>query len=476
MVDSLVRPTTPSRVTSAEPSPDAVGALAWLNLRRRTCGLEFQRIPFSESREWSFDEARGRLRHHTGSFFAIEGLRARAGRPAHFEWLQPIIDQPEIGVLGFLAQHRDRVLHLLVQSKAEPGNIGGVQLAPTVQATWSNYTRAHHGKPTLFLDHFLKTNPEQILVDQLQSEQGSRFLGKRNRNMVVMLPSSARLEVDENVFRWLPLPVVQELLGYDHVVNTDARSVLACLQACHRVVTAQVQGEAAGWWSEEIALSAATSGEKSACSETELLAWLCDRRCHYRVERAAVPLGSLEGWTVGRDEISRSDGRGLQVIAISVDAPDREVPHWDQPIVTSPGVGRVVFLCRRVRGVLHFLVQARPEPGTFDSVELCPTIQLAGDEHERTPYLGAADAASPEQVIVHTRQSEEGGRFFQDEVLYQVVLQGDAAALPAHDDYRWLTLGQIDGLLRFSNVFTNEARSLLAQFRPSGLERAPARR
>ena len=43
----------------------------------------------------------------------------------------------------------------LLQSKIEPGNINGVQLSPTVQATKSNYLRKHGGKNTV-LDYLLK--------------------------------------------------------------------------------------------------------------------------------------------------------------------------------------------------------------------------------------------------------------------------------------------------------------------------------
>ena len=78
----------------------------------------------------------------------------------------------------------------MMQAKIEPGNLNIVQLSPTLQATRSNYTRVHGGKSPNYLEYFNGERDVYVLVDQLQSEQGARFLQKRNRNIIV--------EVDEN--------------------------------------------------------------------------------------------------------------------------------------------------------------------------------------------------------------------------------------------------------------------------------------
>lgn len=59
-------------------------------------------------------------------------------------------------------------------------------------------------------------------------------------------------------------------------------------------------------------------------------------------------------------------------------------------------------------------------------------------------------------------QTEEGGRFFLDATRYVVIELPEAEPVERPENYRWLTLGQIKELLRLSNVFTNEARSLIA--------------
>ena len=89
-----------------------------------------------------------------------------------------------------------------MQAKIEPGNINLVQLSPTLQATRSNYTCVHKGKKPLYLDYFTGEKNVYVLVDQLQSEQGARFLHKRNRNIIVEVPENEDLEVYNN-FIWV---------------------------------------------------------------------------------------------------------------------------------------------------------------------------------------------------------------------------------------------------------------------------------
>jgi oxidase EvaA len=136
---------------------------------------------------------------------------------------QPFIEQREIGTLGFIARLRDGSLDLLVHAKAEPGNVGIIQLAPTCQATASNRDRVHGGELPPFSSYFDNIAGD-ILCDTLQSEHGSRFLGKLNRNVFVV----DDVDTDYSLHRWIPFELFKTLLGIDFLVNTDARSVLCC--------------------------------------------------------------------------------------------------------------------------------------------------------------------------------------------------------------------------------------------------------
>src|ERR1044072_4989401 len=112
----------------------------WLDERRRTHAYEVTRVPLEDLDGWRTDERTGDIGHRSGGFFALRGIRVDTNRRAIGSWSQPIIVQPEIGMLGLVVTVVDGEVHCLLQAKMEPGNINLLQLSPTVQATRSNYT------------------------------------------------------------------------------------------------------------------------------------------------------------------------------------------------------------------------------------------------------------------------------------------------------------------------------------------------
>ena len=80
------------------------------------------------------------------------------------EWDQPYIDQPEIGLLGLFGVHIEDKIRFALQMKVEPGNRGGTQLSPTVQATKSNQKGVHGGRKVRYLDIFLDRKEEIKII------------------------------------------------------------------------------------------------------------------------------------------------------------------------------------------------------------------------------------------------------------------------------------------------------------------------
>ncbi|MFZ3597759.1 NDP-hexose 2,3-dehydratase family protein [Streptomyces sp. BH104] len=421
----------------AHTATDAVPG--WLAAHRRAGGAVVRRIPFAELDNWSFDPDTGNLGHSSGRFFTIEGLHV-AG-PDH-TWQQPIIVQPEIGILGILAKEFDGVLHFLMQAKMEPGNPNLVQLSPTVQATRSNYTQAHGGAAVKYLEHFLEPARERVLTDVLQSEHGSWFYRKRNRNMIVEVGADVDVPVDD-AFRWLTLGQLAALLRLDNVVNMDARTVLASAP-CR------------------------PGGPLALSSDAGLLAWFTGERARHDVRVRRMPLRDISGWRVGEDAVSRPDGRFFDVVAVRVEGAGREVAGWSQPIIEPVRPGVVGFALRVFDGVPHVLVHARVEGGLLDTAELAPTVQCVPENYPagagpRPPFLDALLDAPPERVLYATVHSEEGGRFRNAESRYLIV-ETDESRTPAQapPGYHWATPGQLNRLAGHSRYLNVQARTLLA--------------
>jgi dTDP-4-dehydro-6-deoxy-alpha-D-glucopyranose 2,3-dehydratase len=418
---------------------------------------------------WNFQEDTGNLVHRSGRFFSIEGLNVATNFGSVPHWMQPIINQPEIGILGFLTKRIHGVLHFLVQAKMEPGNVNGLQVSPTVQATHSNYTKAHGGKQVHYLEWFLGCERSHCLVDQLQSEQGARFLVKRNRNVIVQVRDDEPIEVLDGFF-WLTLGQLFRLLKMDNIVNMDSRTVLSCI----RYVSADegLQHEATipsfDDFAGDVLISSCIAEKFCLHTFDTLISWLTRMKTTYTLHVQRVPLNQVKGWHFDGNVIRHHTGRFFSVIGVEVRIDSREVPAWHQPLIESAKGGIICFVCQKKDGVLHFLVQARVEPGNFDCLEMAPTIQLTPGNYDANrpetlpPFSNLLLAPGTATVRYDVLQSEEGGRFYHDQNRYLILELDPACDLPLPGNYVWMTIRQMKEFIRFNNYFNIEARGLLS--------------
>ncbi|MET9294024.1 NDP-hexose 2,3-dehydratase family protein [Streptomyces sp. NPDC003077] len=446
------------------PLTSAADFHAWWEDRHRVSRHHVEQVDFADLTDWDFDGRTGNLAHSSGRFFSVEGLEAREGGAV--TWQQPIINQPEIGILGIVVKAFDGVLHCLMQAKMEPGNINALQLSPTVQATRSNYTQVHRGGRTPYLEYFAGPDRGEVLVDVLQSEQGAWFWRKRNRNMVVLVTGD--VPVLDN-YHWLSLEQLRALTCLDNVVNMDARTVLSCMPFAFPD-EAEVRGD--GSFRDALIRSYQYQADPATAparhSSAEILSWFIEAKTRCDWSARLVPLREVAGWSHDRRELSDAAGRQFRVIGVSVEAGDREVKRWTQPLLAPRGQGRAVFLTRRVDGVLHLLAQARPEYGLMDMVEMAPTVHLLPGEDVsdiQHPYLRAAvtDGAREGHVVRYDSvQSEEGGRFYHALTRYQVIEVPPDAPDTIAPSHLWVTVRQLQDLLYHGHYLNIEARSLLA--------------
>ncbi|MFD9718066.1 NDP-hexose 2,3-dehydratase family protein [Streptomyces sp. NPDC059076] len=417
--------------------------------------------PLAELEGWRQDPDTGNLHHHSGGFFSVEGLSTSRPRGPVQHWTQPVIHQPEIGVLGLLVKEFDGVLRALVQAKVEPGNRNGLQLAPTVQATRSNYLRVHQGKPVPYLEFFREPWRHRQIADVRQSEQGSWFYRKRNRNMVVEAVGEVPLL---DGFIWLTIGEIQELLAVEDTVNMDLRSVLSCLPLTGPGLDTVLRSDGSGFRGALVRSCATASGSRHPTGE--LLHWMTEMRTRTEVSARLLPLDRLSGWQRTPERISHESGEFFSVIGVDVTAGGREVAHWSQPMIRQHGRGVIALLVAEFDGVLHALMHARVEPGFLDVVELAPTVQCIPDSLAALPatarpeFLDTVLSAAPEQIRYDTVLSEEGGRFYH--ALNRYLIVEVAPTKIEHPDYRWTAVHQLTELLRHSHYLNIQARSLVA--------------
>lgn len=432
----------------------------WIEKRNREVKVQVDRVPFSQLEKWYID-SEGSVRHDSGKFFSIEGIKIETDYESKKSWTQPIINQPEVGYLGILTKEIDGILYFLMQAKIEPGNVNCVQISPTLQATKSNYSRVHQGKAPHYLEYFVNAKPNQIILDQLQSEQGARFLRKRNRNIIIKVEEDVP-ELED--FRWMTLGQIKEMMGYDNMVNMDTRTVLSGLNIAEFTSLAD-DLTLMGNHGKDYLLSSTTN--HSLFTINNHLSWLANLKAKYDLFVSPYPINQMSDWQLKEDEILRPDGLFFRIIGVNVTIENREVSSWCQPLVQPMQEGVCAYIIKKIHGVYHFLVQAKMECGNFDVLELAPTLQcLTGkvpSNHEHRPvFYDFIMNAPKDRIIYDVKQSEEGGRFYHEQNRNMIVEVGDAFPIEVPERYTWMTLEQIYQFLRFNNYLNIQSRSLIA--------------
>lgn len=458
MVSHSEYPFIESLKSVAGVSGDVSHIVHWLKEQNEKIKVHIERINFNDMQGWCFDTQKSIIHHHSGRFFSIEGIRVNTNWAGIGEWDQPIINQPEIGYLGFIVKKIDGVLHFLTQAKIEPGNVNKVQLSPTIQATRSNCMRIHKGKRPHYLEYFENCPAKMVLYDQLQSEQGSRFLQKRNRNMIIQVDDDIPLL---NNFVWLTLGQLKQLICYDNVINMDTRSVLSSI-TCSFFQSYSINAQSQG-----LIMDSALFANDGVHSLDEILHVITDLKCRHELQVDKIPLYSVRDWHIKPDEISRLDDKEFKVIAVDVSISNREVVNWQQPMIQPTQQGLFAFICKKMNGVIHYAVQLKLECGLRDIIEMAPTVQCHLDDTNaqnnlEIAFLNYVLSAPLHQIIIDVMQSEEGGRFYHEQNRNIVVMADEQFSNTLPENYIWLTLNQLHFFVQFNNFLNIQARSLLA--------------
>jgi len=203
----------------------------WFNKKRKESDMIVEEIGINELDKWDVDPSSGNVKHESGGFFEVIGVKVsntfdrEVGKKG---WTQPMIAKNPGGILGIIMKRINNIPHYLLQAKAEPGNIGKLQLSPTLQATTSNLLKAHGGAKPLFAEYFDEENNPNIIYAKWQSEDGGRFHLKSNYNMIVEVKEDENLEIPDS-FIWVTLYQIKQLMKIENFVGPHVRGIISYL-------------------------------------------------------------------------------------------------------------------------------------------------------------------------------------------------------------------------------------------------------
>ncbi|MCI8422166.1 MAG: dNDP-4-keto-6-deoxy-glucose-2,3- dehydratase [Lawsonibacter sp.] len=425
--------------------------LAWIQERNQTLTVHVTPNRLSESTFWFYDKSTGQIVNQNHSFFQISGIRAEDEQGLE----QPVILQDEIGFLGILCHEINGTLHFLMQAKIEPGNVNKIQISPTLQATKSNFTQKHGGGRPPYLDYFLHAERYRILVDQIQSEQSSRFYKKRNRNVIVYVEDEVPALPSH---RWMTLGQIKRLMRCDNLVNMDTRTVLSCIPFALMEDTE----ERLRRYFQNQALYRSIFCPEGYTDIQRIFHGINNCKMFCKPAPRLVRLDELSGWEMDDFGIRCRKPYSFSAIYCDIEVEGREVRKWTQPLFKAEGIAVLGLYTTITDGKQKFLTRIRPEIGCFDGVELGPAVQREAvclREENEIDRAFMAQYARRERVLYDVLLSEEGGRFYHEENR-NIILETDYFEPPA--GYFWADYRTLNLLAQFNNCLNIQLRNLLS--------------
>jgi oxidase EvaA len=370
-----------------------------------------EEVKLLEQNEWFFKD--GVLSHKTGGFFHITGLKEPNGE--HL-----VLYQPQGAFNGLILKYIDKKLHVLLQSRVEPGNSGIGQYGPTVQSTPANYLKLHGGKATPYLESFMGYNIDATPIhNSTQLDLGKRYYQKTKILSFVYLDNE---EAQDN-FIWANINAIKESIHIDNFFNTDLKSMIGVFD-----------------WDN---YTKGINPEPFSINNLKM---------HYTQNNSKlIKINDLSSWIPTEYGVENKKDGDISAKLYKVKSVTREKTQWYQPLLLTKDLGIIQLYFRKVKGNIEYLLSIDEEFGISGLSVVNPTVNLYGEEefiHEKQNH----------RVVYKLIQSEEGGRFFKNENEYSIIEVDDNYL--KKENQIWVSVNEFKQILSSSNQCSIQLRCI----------------
>lgn len=202
-----------------------------------------------------------------------------------------------------------------------------------------------------------------------------------------------------------------------------------------------------------------------------ILSWLADLKMFSELKSERLTnWNDTRSWRfTSNGKLAHKEEKFFEVVGVSASIEGREISSWDQPLIKQYEHGISALLITQFEGNLYCLVQAKSESGSFDHLELAPTVQCIVGSYKNAfseiPYLNKIIKEIDCKTISHTLQSEEGGRFYREQNR-NVISYTDSIFEINIPYYRWVRVKDLRSLIIYNNLLNIELRTLFSIFMP----------
>lgn len=202
-------------------------------------------------------------------------------------------------------------------------------------------------------------------------------------------------------------------------------------------------------------------------SNKEILDWIDQRNRNTHVEISKVCLSDMTDWFYEPTQGILRNQKGTFFQIIGFQSYEAKKLVVEQPIILQNENGYLGIICREIKGILYFLMQAKIEPGNVNKIQLSPTIQATKSNFtqmhggRKPAYLDYFLYADRYTILLDQLQSEQSARFLKKRNRNMIILvEEEVEELPTH---RWMTLGQIKELMcTHDNLVNMDTRTVLS--------------
>ncbi len=395
--------------------------IRWFDYQKKINELKIKQINLKKIDKWKINI--DKIYHNSKKFFKIVGIEVKSN---FFKknWDQPIIIQNEIGILGIIKNNKTQ--KYLLQAKVEPGNINKLQLAPSVQATESNFKGIHGGKKVPYINFFLKLRNKKIYH---QSEQGFRYLNKFNSNILFI---TNRIIKKKPNFFWFSKNEIKKLINMKNIINMDTLSIFSTV------------------------INRKRSELYSVNTKKQISNWFKRNDKKYFIQVKKVSLHLLKDWFYKKGSIFHKNKKHFSVIGIDIKTTKRENNKWSQPIIKGKKIAFAGFIIKKFNNQDHYLCRYILKPGLRKSVVSC-TVNTSDLINYKTnnnlsnlqkSYMKRYFLDNKTNIIYDNILSEEGGRFFRCQIRYMIVEIESNVLNKIPNNLIWLSHNQIVDLIK----------------------------
>lgn len=203
----------------------------------------------------------------------------------------------------------------------------------------------------------------------------------------------------------------------------------------------------------------------------KILNWRKKLKKKYQIKSKLINISDCKDWFYdSKKNLTHKSGQFFKVKGVKIlNASNREVNQWTQPILTQLHGGFLGFICRETKeNGIEFLLEAKTEPGDNGDLKICPSFQATQSNLNRahggkTPtFKEIVMDLKKADLIYKCNHCEEGARFWEKSNMNIIVkLKNPYDKRINGENYIWANFFQIKKLALKNNIVNPFVKTIL---------------